>query len=83
MSNAATNNASADVLEAVFQAFNRHDADGVMAYFGDDIVFETIAGDEAHGTRIEGYDAVHAAFNAVWRQFPDVQWSNARSEERV
>ncbi len=66
------------VLQAVFEAFNRHDADGVMAHFSDDIVFEAIGGDQAFGTRIEGYDAVHAAFSNVWAQFPDVQWRDAR-----
>lgn len=78
MSNADSRCADAAVLQAVFEAFNRHDADGVMAHFSDDIVFETIAGDDAHGTRIEGFDAVRAAFNNVWAQFPDVQWRNAR-----
>lgn len=68
---------AAGVLDAVFQAFNRHDADGVMAHMSDDIVFETIGGDEAYGTRIEGRDAVHAAFSGVWANFPDVQWRDA------
>lgn len=78
MSNAETRSADATVLKAVFEAFNRHDADAVMSHFSDDIVFETIGGDEAHGTRLEGYDAVHGAFSGVWAQFPDVQWRDAR-----
>lgn len=69
--------ATADVLHAVFQAFNRHDADGVMAHMSDDVVFETIGGDQMYGTRIEGRDAVHAAFSNVWASFPDVQWRDA------
>lgn len=78
MNNAESRPADAATLQAVFDAFNRHDADAVMAHFSEDIVFETIAGDHAHGTRLEGYDAVHAAFSGVWAQFPDVQWCNAR-----
>lgn len=78
MSNADTRQPNAEILRAVFDAFNRHDADGVMAHFSDDIVFETIAGEHAFGTRIVGYDAVHAAFSAVWARFPDVQWRDAR-----
>ncbi|GAB3677732.1 nuclear transport factor 2 family protein [Salinisphaera aquimarina] len=66
------------VLKAVFEAFNRHDADGVMSYMSDDIVFEAIAGDQAYGSRIEGQDAVKAAFEGVWANFPDVQWRDAR-----
>ncbi len=69
---------AAETLREVFEAFNRHDADGVTAHMSEDVVFETIAGDQAHGTRITGRSAVHAAFSAVWEQFPDVQWRNAR-----
>lgn len=78
MANADNTEVSADTLEAVFQAFNRHDADGVMAHMSDDIVFEAIGGDATHGTRIQGHDAVHAAFSNVWSSFPDVQWRNAQ-----
>lgn len=53
MSNAESRSADVAVLNAVFEAFNRHDAEGVMVHFSDDIVFETIAGDDAHGTRLE------------------------------
>ena len=65
-------------LQAVFEAFNRHDADGVMAHMSDDVVFETIGGDAAHGTRIEGREAVRAAFEKVWASQPDVEWADAR-----
>lgn len=78
MSNVDNPQARLETLEAVFQAFNRHDADGVMSYFSDDIIFETIGGEAAFGSRIEGYEAVHAAFSGVWAQFPDVQWRDAR-----
>lgn len=63
-----------ETLQAVFEAFNRHDADGVMAHMSEDIVFEAIGGEEAYGTRIVGHDAVKAAFEGVWAQFADVQW---------
>lgn len=63
-------------FDALFQAFNRHDIDTVMSYFHDDILFETVSGSEAHGTRIEGKAAVRAQFEATWGTMPDVQWSN-------
>lgn len=63
-------------LEAVFEAFNRHDAEAVVSHMSDDVVFDTIGGDEAYGTRITGRDAVKAAFEGVWANFPDVQWRN-------
>lgn len=74
MSQTTLDSASSETLAAVFQAFNRHDADGVMAHMSDDVVFETIGGDQAYGTRLTGHAAVKAAFENVWSQFPDVQW---------
>lgn len=74
MSEVASANASHEVLEAVFQAFNRHDADGVMAHMSEDIVFEAIGGDEAYGNRLIGHAAVKAAFENVWANSPDAQW---------
>jgi steroid delta-isomerase-like uncharacterized protein len=65
-------------LEALFDAFNRHDADAVMTFMTDDCVFEAVAGPEAHGTRFQGRDAVHAAFAEVWATFRDARWDVAR-----
>ena len=66
------------VLEAMFDAFNRHDADGVVACMTEDCVFETVAGDAVYGTRIEGRDAVRAAFVDVWAAMPDARWEVSR-----
>lgn len=73
-------------LHDLFDAFNRHDIDAVMEYFADDIVFDTVAGDEAYGTRIKGRQAVRERFEDTWGTMPDVQWLNGRhyfAEERV
>ncbi|MGQ7248123.1 nuclear transport factor 2 family protein [Halomonas sp. V046] len=67
-----------DTLNRLFEAFNAHDIDAVMSYFADDIVFDTVAGEQAHGTRIEGRDDVKAAFENTWGTMPDVQWINGR-----
>lgn len=61
-------------LNALFDAFNRHDADGAVSFMTDDVVFETLGGAEVYGTRIVGRDAVHAAFAGVWENFPDAHW---------
>ncbi|MCB1757468.1 MAG: nuclear transport factor 2 family protein [Gammaproteobacteria bacterium] len=68
--------ASKDILEQLFEAFNRHDLDGVLALMTDDIVFEGAAGNEAYGARFSGHDEVGKAFSGVWQTFPDVQWAN-------
>ncbi|HVE21399.1 MAG TPA: nuclear transport factor 2 family protein [Acidocella sp.] len=62
------------LLETLFAAFNRHDADGVMACFAPDIVFDAATGPEALGKRITGQDDVRAAFVGTWTSMPDVQW---------
>lgn len=71
-------NAGAADLRALFEAFNRHDADAVMSFMTTDCVLEMAAGSEAHGTRIGGRDAVRDAFADVWRTFPDAHWETSR-----
>lgn len=66
------------LLEELFDAFNRHDVDGVMAFFSDGCVFDAVAGPQVHGTRFEGRDAVGAAFAEVWATFPDARWADTR-----
>ena len=66
------------VLHDTFEAFNRHDIDGVMRHFADDCVFHTVAGPEAHGTEIVGRDAIAAAFVGVWTAMPDARWADHR-----
>lgn len=78
MSEAMTEAERHAVLERLFAAFNRHDADGVMACFTPGVVFDTAAGPEAHGRRLTGQEAVRAAFVAVWTDMPDVAWTVAR-----
>jgi ketosteroid isomerase-like protein len=40
--------------------------------------FETVAGDDVFGTRIEGLDAVRQAFSNTFQSFPDAQWRNGK-----
>jgi ketosteroid isomerase-like protein len=61
-------------LVRLFAAFNRHDAEGVMACMTDDVVFDTAAGPEMFGRRIAGASAVKAVFERVWTDMPDVSW---------
>ncbi|WP_429132709.1 nuclear transport factor 2 family protein [Ensifer sp. 4252] len=63
-------------LSNLFDAFNRHDIDGVMSFFADDCVFNTVAGSEAHGTRVEGAGQIATAFSGVWQTMPDAHWAH-------
>lgn len=67
---------TADDLKATFDAFNRHDIDGVMTHFDDNCVFYTVAGDHEYGNKIEGKQAIAKAFEGVWTSMPDVQWAD-------
>lgn len=67
-----------EFLEAYGEAFNRHDVDALMSMMTDDCVFETAAGPDASGTRHAGQQAVRAAFAAVFVNFSDSRWMNAR-----
>ena len=63
-------------LAAVFDAFNRHDVDGVMVAFADDCVFYTVGGPEVYGNKVEGAAAIRAAFSGVWATMPDAYWDH-------
>lgn len=63
-------------LADLFDAFNRHDVAGIMAFFDENCVFDTVAGPEVHGTRIEGSDAIAKAFEGVWTSMPDARWDH-------
>jgi steroid delta-isomerase-like uncharacterized protein len=69
---------SLELLEAFAAAWNRHDVDALMAMMTDDGVFEASAGADVDGERHVGSQAVRAAFEAVFRQFPDAHWARAR-----
>ncbi len=63
-------------LQATFDAFNRHDVEGVMAVFADDCIFYPVGGPEVYGSKIEGRDAIATAFSAVWAGMKDAHWDH-------
>jgi ketosteroid isomerase-like protein len=65
---------TADTLAAFSDAFNRHDADALMGFMTEDCVFDAAGGPEVYGTRFVGRAEVRAAFEAVFRTFPDAHW---------
>ena len=64
--------------QAFADAWNRHDADALMAFMTEDCVFEASAGAEECGTRYVGHQHVRAAYTDVWATFPDAHWGHAR-----
>ena len=63
-------------LADTFDAFNRHDVEAVMTHFADDCVFHTVGGDEKYGNKIEGTEAIAAAFSGVWADMKDAHWDH-------
>lgn len=65
-------------LEAFAQAWCRHDIDALMSFMTEDCVFHGWTGPDAGGTRHIGREAVRAAYQKAWADFPDAQWTRAR-----
>ena len=66
-----------DTLEAIADAFNRHDVDAIMAFFAEDAVFEAPAGPDTWGRRLVGEDQVREGFAARFAGIPDVHYGDA------
>lgn len=67
---------TAEDLAATFDAFNRHDIDGVMTHFAQDCVFYTVAGPEVYGAKVDGAADIAGAFAGIWAAMPDAHWDH-------
>jgi ketosteroid isomerase-like protein len=65
-------------LEAITDAFNRHDVDAIMSFFSDDSTFDAPRGPDPYGTRYVGKDAIAGAFPARFEGLPDVRYHDGR-----
>jgi steroid delta-isomerase-like uncharacterized protein len=65
-------------LEAITDAFNRHDVEAIMAFFADDATFDAPRGSKPWGARAEGAAAVAQAFRARFEGLPDVHYGDGR-----
>lgn len=66
------------LLHAFAEAWNRHDLDALMSMMTSDCVFEASGGNAVNGERHQGQLAVRAAYAAVFDQYPDAHWGDAR-----
>lgn len=71
-----TDEPSVEMLQAILDAFNRHDLDTIMSFFADDAVFESPRGPEPWGRRFEGKAAVREGLAARFTGIPDVHYGD-------
>jgi ketosteroid isomerase-like protein len=67
-----------DVLEALCDAFNRHDLDGIMSHFTEDASLDMPRGAMPWGTRFEGKADVRRGLALRFVTTPDVHYAHAR-----
>ena len=61
-------------LQAVLDAFNRHDLDAIISFFEDDCVCDMPRGSDPWGTRYTGREAVRNALAGRLSGIPDVRY---------
>jgi uncharacterized protein (TIGR02246 family) len=66
------------LLQEFAHAWNRHDVEALMSMMTEECVFEASAGNSVNGEQHEGQQAVRAAYEAVFAQYPDANWGGAR-----
>lgn len=71
-----TNQVTTETLTSLSDAFNRHDASGVLSHMTEDFIFDAAGGPEIFGTRFVGHEAAGAAFEAVFSTFKDARWED-------
>ncbi len=67
--------ASVALLEAIGDAFNRHDVDSIIDFFAEDGSFDNAMGPDIHGQRYIGKETLRAFFSELMRTCPDIQWN--------
>jgi ketosteroid isomerase-like protein len=66
-----------ETLKQILAAFNRHDLDGIMAFFTDDCSFDFPKGPDPWGQRFTGKAQVREAIASRFKGIPDVQYSDS------
>ncbi|RQL67004.1 DUF4440 domain-containing protein [Acinetobacter pittii] len=60
-------------------AWNKHDVEQLMDCMHPDCCFETVAGDEVYGTRIQGHELFVKHLKITFKKFfLDAQWLNGK-----
>ncbi len=64
-----------ELLDAIQDAFNRHDVDAILSYFADDCEWLMARGpDPWEGKRLHGKAAIAGVLSARYAVVPDMRW---------
>lgn len=64
-----------ELLDAIQDAFNRHDVEGILSYFSDDCEWLMARGpDPWEAKRLRGKTAIGEALTARYAVIPDMRW---------
>lgn len=64
-----------ELLDAIQDAFNRHDVDGIVSYFADDCEWLMARGPNPwEARRLEGKAAIGEVLSARYAAIPDMRW---------
>ncbi len=64
-----------ELLNAIQEAFNRHDVDGILAYFAEDCEWLMARGpDPWEAKRLKGKAAIGKVLSARYAVIPDMRW---------
>ena len=67
------------LIDRIQDAFNRHDVDGILSHFAEDVVWLMARGPEAKvGRKLVGKQAIGDVLTARYKQIPDMRWADMR-----
>ena len=70
-----SNKVTTEMLDAIQDAFNRQDVDGILSYFADDCEWLMARGpDPWEGKRLLGKPAIAEVLSARFAVIPDMRW---------
>ncbi len=72
----SVNEFTADMLNDLLSAFNRHDLDGVMQHFAENAIMVAASGANGNGQVIEGADAIRGFFAKRFESLADMRWTS-------
>ncbi len=63
-----------DIVETICEAFNQHDAEGILAHFAEDSVWLLSRGAPPDGATLKGKPAIREMLHQRFNSIPDMAW---------